>query len=112
MLQLLVNDDTVNSTPSTVTITVNLLSPRFAYVANELNGTVSMYIVDATTGQLRHNGYVAIVGGLSPISVTVDPFGRFAYVANMSSGNNNISGYTISASNGALTPIPGSPFAA
>src|SRR5882762_891761 len=67
-----------------------------------------MYIVDATTGQLRHNGYVA--AGTIPVSVTVDPFDRFTYVANFNS--NNISGYTINASSGVLTPIPGSPFAA
>jgi 6-phosphogluconolactonase (cycloisomerase 2 family) len=40
----------------------------------------------------------------------VEPTGRFAYVANQTS--NNISGYAINTSNGALTPIPGSPFAA
>src|SRR5262249_48280635 len=107
VVQLIVNDGTVNSTPAIVTITANLLSPRFAYVANGDN-SVSMYIVDATTGQLRHNGYVA--AGANPLSVTVDPFSRFAYVANANS--NNISGYTISASSGTLTPIPGSPFAA
>jgi DNA-binding beta-propeller fold protein YncE len=111
IVSLLVNDGTINNstTNSTVTITVNLLSPRFAYVANEFDDTVSMYIVDTTTGQLRHNGDVA--AGNGPVSVTVDPFGRFAYVAN--TGNlespSNISGYTISASSGALTPIPGSP---
>jgi len=42
--------------------------------------------------------------------VVVDPSGRFAYVANANS--NTISGYTIDASSGALTPLPGSPFAA
>jgi hypothetical protein len=107
--QLLVNDGAVNSTPGTVTITANLLAPRFAYVANQGDDTVSIYIVDATTGQLRHNGYVA--AGTGPSSVTVDPSGRFAYVANQFP-DNNISGYTIDASSGALTPLPGSPFAA
>jgi len=102
--QLLVNDGTVNSTPDIVTITANLLAPRFAYVAT-LDG-IAIYIVDVTTGQLRHNGYVA-TGGYP--SVTVDPSGRFAYSIN---GSNNISGYTIDASSGALTPLPGSPFAA
>jgi DNA-binding beta-propeller fold protein YncE len=48
--------------------------------------------------------------GLSPITVTVDPSGQFAYVTNRDS--NNISGYTISVSSGALTPIPDSPFPA
>jgi 6-phosphogluconolactonase (cycloisomerase 2 family) len=42
--------------------------------------------------------------------VTVDPSGRFAYVANEVS--DDISGYRIDASSGVLTPLPGSPFAA
>jgi 6-phosphogluconolactonase len=42
--------------------------------------------------------------------VAVDPTGKFAYVANK--GDNTISAYTINATTGALTPIPGSPFAA
>jgi uncharacterized repeat protein (TIGR01451 family) len=84
--------------------------PRFAYVANESDNTISIYIVDATTGQLRHNGYV--VAGTTPFSVTVDSSGRFVYVANFSSSTNNISGYTITASSGALAPIAGSPFPA
>jgi hypothetical protein len=40
----------------------------------------------------------------------VDPTGKFAYVANLFS--NNVSGYTINATTGALTAISGSPFAA
>jgi DNA-binding beta-propeller fold protein YncE len=40
----------------------------------------------------------------------VDPTGRFAYVANANSAN--VSGYTINAITGVLTPISGSPFAA
>jgi DNA-binding beta-propeller fold protein YncE len=42
--------------------------------------------------------------------VTVHPSGKFAYVTN--AGSNNISGYTINPSTGALTAIAGSPFAA
>jgi 6-phosphogluconolactonase len=38
----------------------------------------------------------------------VDPFSKFVYVANR--GDDNISAYKIS-STGALTPVPGSPFA-
>lgn len=75
--------------------------PRFAYVANRGDNTVAIYTVNATTGQLRHNGYVA--SGMSPLSVTVDPSGKFAYVAN--SGSNDVSAYTINASTGALTSV-------
>jgi 6-phosphogluconolactonase len=41
--------------------------------------------------------------------VAVDLTARFAYVTNR--GSDNVSGYSI-ASNGVLTPVPGSPFAA
>lgn len=40
----------------------------------------------------------------------IDPTGRFVYVPNV--GSNNISAYAIDASNGALTQVKGSPFAA
>jgi len=42
--------------------------------------------------------------------VTVDPTGKFAYVANQVS--NSISAYTINAATGALTAVSGSPFPA
>ena len=32
--------------------------PRFAYVANVTDGTISIYTIDAATGKMRHNGYV------------------------------------------------------
>ena len=41
--------------------------------------------------------------GLNPASVTVDPTRKFAYVANIGSGN--VSGYTINPTTGALTAI-------
>ena len=56
--------------------------PRFACVANSADNTVSIYTVNAVTGQLRHNGYVA--AGINLRSVTVDPSGKFAYVASKS----------------------------
>src|SRR6266702_4301554 len=44
------------------------------------------------------------------VFVTVDPSGKFAYVANYHSAN--ISAFTIDAATGALTAVAGSPFAA
>jgi YVTN family beta-propeller protein len=76
--------------------------PRFAYVANYGDNTVSQYTVNAATGQLRHNGYV--LAGASPVAVTVDPSNKFAYVANANS--NDVSAYTINASSGVLTKVP------
>jgi DNA-binding beta-propeller fold protein YncE len=67
-------------------------------VANHDSDDVSMYRVDAA-GQLIAQG--AAPAGLRPYSVTVDPTGRFAYVAN--SGSNDVWLYTIEASTGKLT---------
>src|SRR5215510_2985266 len=47
---------------------------------------------------------------LAVLSLATPVFGQFAYVANQFS--NDVSGYTINATTGTLTPIPGSPFAA
>ena len=75
--------------------------PRFAYVANSSSNTVSIYTVDASTGQWHPHGYV--VTGRRPVSVTIDPSGQFAYVAN--TYGNSVSVYAINASTGALTKV-------
>ena len=80
--------------------------PRFAYAADIVDNTISIYTVNSTTGQLRHNGY-ALAGG-NPTSVAVDPASRFAYVSNNSP--NTISAYAVDPTRGSLTEIAGSPF--
>jgi len=75
--------------------------PRFAYAANYNDKTVSIYTVNAATGQLRHNGYAA--AGALPYAVATDSFGKFVYVVNYGSGN--VSGYTVNATTGALTSV-------
>ena len=45
--------------------------PRFAYAANNVDGTISEYTVNSATGQLRANGYV--LAGKGPTAVAVDP---------------------------------------
>jgi 6-phosphogluconolactonase (cycloisomerase 2 family) len=93
-------------------------TPKFAYVANQgsdtVAATVSAYTV-AKTGHLTAvSGSPFADGGSGAFayanSVTVDPSGRFAYVAN--EGTNDVAAYTIDASTGALTAMSGSPFAA
>jgi len=80
--------------------------PRFAFVPNMADGTLSSFTVNASTGQLRHNGYQPV--GHIPSSVAVDPRAKFVYVAN--SDSNNISAFSISTA-GQLAPIAGQPFA-
>ena len=50
--------------------------PRFAYVPNIADDTVSIYTVNAFTGQLRDHGYV--LAGHGPGEATLG--GRFLYV--------------------------------
>ena len=44
-----------------------------------------------------------VAAGGNPFSVTVDPTGRFAYVAN--AGSDDVSAYTINPTTGALTLV-------
>ena len=81
--------------------TPNLQPPRFAYVANNADYTISEYAVDAASGQLRLNGY-ALSGGTDPFSIAATPSGKFLYVANTNSSD--ISAFTIDPNNGTLTP--------
>jgi 6-phosphogluconolactonase (cycloisomerase 2 family) len=88
-------------------------TPRFAYVPNIDDGTISQYSVNASTGQLLPNSYV--LAGDHPRSFV--QVGNYAYVVNMNS--NNISAYSLSQSTGQLSPLstptytaPGTPYAA
>jgi len=96
---------TANVTDIVVTC-VNII-PRFAYVANAGDNTISIYTVNVITGQLRANGYIS-TGGFSPVSITVDPY-QIAYVAD---AVGNLLAYTINAATGALTELSSSPFVA
>ena len=59
-------------------------SGKFAYVTYGPfeSKSVAMYSIDATTGDLTSIGTIAAEG--YPISVTVDPMGKFAYVTMIS----------------------------
>jgi 6-phosphogluconolactonase len=84
------------------------------YVTND-----NVFVAPSTVAAYRifANGALAPVAGspfqtgapldYDPVSVAVDPLGRFAYVANLP--DNTISAYRIGL-NGALTPVAGSPF--
>jgi 6-phosphogluconolactonase (cycloisomerase 2 family) len=96
-------------------------TPKFAYVANLCNscsrGNVSAYTINSSTGALRAVVGSPFAAGSNPDSVTVDPSGRFAYVANFCVSANDcsvgsVSAYTINSSTGALRALAGSSFAA
>jgi YVTN family beta-propeller protein len=108
-----------NSNTATFTITAGGVSPqsiavdrtgKFAYVANEgcgdsTFGNVSMYTIDSSTGALASIGPPVASNDEGGHSVTVDPFGKFAYVANWGEGDTagSISAYSIDATTGGLT---------
>ncbi|MGB9242272.1 MAG: beta-propeller fold lactonase family protein [Candidatus Acidiferrales bacterium] len=112
-----------SSNSLTFTITPGAVDPqsiavdpagKFAYVASEgcdAQGYVSMYTINPTTGALASVGPPVPSNDEFTDSVTVDPFGKFAYVA--SSGDvwdidfGSIVTYTINPTTGALTSTTG-----
>jgi YVTN family beta-propeller protein len=87
-------------------------SHEFAYTAicgnfERIQGDVSMYTIDATTGTLTLTG--TIDAGSCPLSVAVHPSGKFAYAVNTGSdGGPDIEGvsmYTIDLSTGTLSSL-------
>lgn len=84
-------------------------SGKFAYVVNYGADNVSAYAFDAETGAFSEVAGSPFGAGSAPYTstfVTVDPSGKFAYVANLKA----VSVYTIDASSGALSEVSGSPF--
>jgi 6-phosphogluconolactonase (cycloisomerase 2 family) len=95
-LQVTVNNMSITGQNFTARV---ILMPKFAYVANTGENTISGYTMNQNTGALTAGTPVA--SGQSPAAVTVDPSGRFAYTAN--AGEGTISVYTINQTTGALT---------
>lgn len=81
------------------------LIPRFAYVANNQDDTISIFAIRQSN--LRPAGYVYTGSGSNPRAIVVTPSQSFLYVAE---GNIGIGAYSINTTNGNLTPVPGSPF--
>jgi DNA-binding beta-propeller fold protein YncE len=60
---------------------------KFAYAVNRLDNTVSMFTIDASTGNLTLNLTAAnptgtIATGTEPFRINFDPTGKFVYVTN------------------------------
>jgi YVTN family beta-propeller protein len=115
-----------SSNPSTFTITPGAVDPqsiavdpagKFAYVASSgcaAQGYVSMYTINPTTGALASIAPPVPTNDESTASVTVDPSGKFAYVA--SAGDvwdidfGSIVTFSINPTTGALTSTTGGIF--
>ena len=98
---VVINGTGVVSAANVTDIVVSCPVPRFAYVANSNDNTISIYAVDAASGQLRVRGYTPT--GAWPTSVAPHPSGQFLYAANRSA--NSVSAYAINTTTGALTNI-------
>jgi len=89
-------------------------SGKFFYVLDDRPSNepfaVLGYSFNNLTGALSPLPASPFAVGTFPVAISIDPSGKFAYVAN--SHGNNISAYTIDGTTGNLTAIPGSPFAA
>ena len=85
---------------------------KYLYTANSFDNTISGFAIDPTTGALTSvSGSPFSTGALGafPFALAMDPLGMFLYTGNQAS--NNVSGLSINTTTGALTAIPGSPFA-
>jgi YVTN family beta-propeller protein len=88
-------------------------SGEFAYVANlgddyDSDGSLTIFTINPTTGALTFTGGISgnCPGLCVPVSVVVDPSGKFAYVANGDGMvQNNVAMYTINATTGALKSL-------
>ena len=84
--------------------------PTFAYVLNVSDATISMYTADSCTGALTPTNPATIPtgvnNGFNAESMTIDPAGKFLYVANLGSNATDaatISMFTINPNTGVLT---------
>ncbi len=98
-------------------VLVTCEADRFAYVAHyNLNGPFSGSAITAYTQDHETGGLTLIAGtstfptGSGATSLASDPRGRFIYVANELA--DTVSGFSVNPATGALTPVPGSPYAA
>ena len=82
-------------------------SSKFVIVGDTGADSLSTYAIDSA-GSLTPVGAPTPLGtNAQPLSITVDPQGKFIYV---SIANQGMAGFTLDSSTGTLTPIPGSPF--
>ena len=88
------------SSSSTISGIVVTDVSRYAFVVNSTDDSVSSYVVDTASGRLTYIGTAAT--GVNPVSVAVDPEGKYAYVANQD--GNTVSQYEI-LDDGTLTPL-------
>jgi YVTN family beta-propeller protein len=90
------------------------LTGSYLYAANDTTDNVSVFSINSASGALAEIagspfGIESNPTGpeFGPISISLDPSGRFAYVANAS---DTLSAYSVDSSTGALSLLAGSPY--
>jgi len=73
--------------------------PRIGFSANAGDNTLSVYLVNAASGQWLHSGYVPV--GDTPVAVAVTPDENFVYVVN--GVDETVSGYGVDSTTTRLT---------
>jgi len=82
----------------------SVIAPRFLFIANIADGTVSTYGLNPSAGLFIPLSYVFVGAGSAPGTVLPDPAGRFLYV-NTPGGGDSILGFKIDFASGNLSPI-------
>lgn len=82
---------------------------EFLFVTNAIAGSVSVFSVDAATGLIASVG-PPVTTGQAPQATAGTTDKRFVYVVNRDS--NDVAAFSVDPDSGALTQVPGSPFAA
>ncbi len=82
------------------------------YVQSQYEGSISTFAIDPATRALTQVPGSPLAAGTNPLSVVVDPTGRFVYTTSTTYTNGylgfaQIAGFSIDPSSGSLTPFPG-----
>ncbi|MBK7469663.1 MAG: beta-propeller fold lactonase family protein [Betaproteobacteria bacterium] len=88
-------------------------SGTFLYAVNFDDNTLVGFAIDPATGALSALPGSPYPTGPSPLAAAMDPTGHFVYVvnSNINTVAGSISGFAIDQDTGALTSLPGSPYA-
>ena len=83
---------------------------KFLYIANGGGNSVTGYSINATTGTVTAIAGARAAVNFAPNGLAIDPTGTFMYVSTLSGSSGDVEGFSIDSS-GALTALPGLPFA-
>jgi 6-phosphogluconolactonase (cycloisomerase 2 family) len=108
----------IPGTPVTLTFPADTIASdpqgRFLFIGNESGGDIASFKIDPVTGALTPapNSPLTVTGISSADVFTVDGAGKFLYVGEQNDSSGAlVHGFSIDQTTGALTAIPGSPFA-